>query len=64
LHVSKKAEHNHGTEAILSPLEDSDLADRLRENGLKTAKEFTQDKILDKIETLFNQALAKSRIED
>lgn len=47
-------------EAILRLLEDRNLANRLRENGLKTAKEFTWDKTVDKVETLFRQALTKS----
>jgi len=46
-------------EAILRVLEDKDLADNLKENGLKTAKQFTWDKATDKIEKLFKEALRK-----
>jgi glycosyltransferase involved in cell wall biosynthesis len=42
-------------EAILRLLEDKSLANRLREKGLKTAKEFTWDKTLDNVEALFKQ---------
>jgi len=40
-------------EAILRILEDKKLADKLRESGLKTVKQFTWDKTTDKIEKLF-----------
>jgi len=47
-------------EAILRLLEDRNLADRLRENGLKTAQEFTWDKTVDKVEALFEEKLYSS----
>lgn len=46
-------------EAILRVLKDKNLADNLKENGLKTAKQFTWDKATDKIEKLFKEALEK-----
>ncbi|MCL0070512.1 glycosyltransferase family 4 protein [Dehalococcoidia bacterium] len=47
-------------EAILRLLEDKNLASRQRENGLKTAREFTWDKTVDKVESLFKQKLQGS----
>ena len=44
-------------EAILRLLEDRNLADKLSENGLKTAQGFTWDKTVDKIDALFRQKL-------
>lgn len=44
-------------ESILRILEDIDLADSLRENGLRTAKKFTWDNTVDKVEALFKEAL-------
>ncbi len=44
-------------EAILRLLEDKNLADNLREHGLLTAQEFTWDKTVDKVESLFKQKL-------
>ena len=44
-------------EAILRLLEDRKLADGLSENGLKTAKQFTWDNTVDKVEALFKQRL-------
>ena len=48
-------------EAILRLLEDRNLANRLRENGLKTAKEFTWDKTVDKVEKLFKEVLKRKK---
>jgi len=40
-------------------LSDKDLCQKLSEEGLKTAQQFTWDKTVDKIEKLFEQALRK-----
>lgn len=45
--------------AILRLLSDKDLCQKLREEGLKTAQQFTWDKTVDKIEKLFEQTLRK-----
>lgn len=44
-------------EAILRVLEDEKLASKLRENGLKTAKQFTWEKTTDQVEKLFLEKL-------
>lgn len=44
-------------QAILRVLEDEKLASKLRENGPKTAKQFSWDKTTDKIEKLFLEKL-------
>jgi glycosyltransferase involved in cell wall biosynthesis len=46
-------------DAILRLLSDKDLCQRLSEEGLKTAQQFTWDKTVDKIERLFEQTLRK-----
>jgi len=40
-------------EAILTLLEDHGLANRLKEKGMETAKQFTWDRTADRVETLF-----------
>ena len=44
-------------QAILRVLEDKNLAEKLRENGPKTAKQFTWDKTTDQVEKLFLEKL-------
>jgi len=46
-------------EAILRVLENEKLVSTLRENGFKTAKQFTWDKTTDKVEKLFLERLNK-----
>jgi glycosyltransferase involved in cell wall biosynthesis len=46
-------------DAILRLLEEEDLREKLRKEGLKTAKQFTWNKTADKVERLFKDALSK-----
>jgi len=43
--------------AILRLLEDEDLREQFRKEGPRTAKQFTWDKTVDKVEKLFKNAL-------
>jgi glycosyltransferase involved in cell wall biosynthesis len=45
---------------IINLLNDEDLAEKLRVNGLKTAKKFTWDKVVNRIEKAFIKALRKT----
>lgn len=44
-------------DAVLRLLEDEDLREKFKKEGPKTAKQFTWDKTVDKIEELFKEAL-------
>jgi glycosyltransferase involved in cell wall biosynthesis len=46
-------------DAILRLLSDKDLCRKLKEEGLKTAQQFTWDKTADKVEKLFEQTLRR-----
>jgi glycosyltransferase involved in cell wall biosynthesis len=47
-------------EAIEKLLTDESLAEKLRKNGLETAKQYTWDKVVDKVENIFKSALVSS----
>lgn len=47
-------------QAILRLLDDEDLREQFRKEGPKTAKQFTWDKTVDKVEKLFKKALKES----
>lgn len=49
------------SEAILRLLEDKPLSKKLIENGLETAKQFTWDNTVDKVENLFKKALGEGK---